>query len=155
MTQVKQTTSTDYLTSDIREFRMVKKPLSQEEMDSAIDLKEFKPTVYNNEDDYRNAFEDMVFKYGKKYYKYRFKFGIKTRFIGENLLVMGILSVKSNSPDINDFKTNVKNHSLNPLFCFISILIFSYFLNYFFSSQENMKSLKARRPKISILSRET
>jgi hypothetical protein len=76
-------------------------------MDAAIDLKEFKGALYNNESDYKDAFEDMTFKYGKHYYKYRFKFGIKTRFIGENLLVLGIITIKSDSPDINEFRTNV------------------------------------------------
>jgi hypothetical protein len=88
---------------------MVRKTLTDEQKKDVIDLKSFKGAIYNNEAEYKAAFEDKIFKYGKRYYKYRFKFGIRTRFIGENLIVMGIVTVNSQSPDINNFDVNVSS----------------------------------------------
>lgn len=86
---------------------MIKKPLTEEDKQSAIDLRSFKGAIYNSEAEYTAAYKDKIFRYGKQFYKYRFKFGIKTRYIGENLIVMGLIIVKGDSPDINNFHTEV------------------------------------------------
>lgn len=103
----------DYITSEIREFRQIRKSLTVEEKRSAIDLSQFKGTIYEDEEEYKNAFENKIFKYGRRYYKYRFKFGIRTRYIGENLIMLGIVKI-GRSPDITELSVNVIS-----LFCFL------------------------------------
>lgn len=96
----------DYITSEIREFRQIRKELTPEQKKSAIDLSKFKGTIYDDEEEYKKAFENKIFKYGKRYYKYRFKFGIRTRYIGENLIMLGIVKI-GRSPDITELSINV------------------------------------------------
>lgn len=103
--------STDFLDAEVRAFRLVRKGLSQEQMDSAEDLKKFQQTIFSNEDEYKKRFEGKIFVYQKKYYKYSFDFGIKTKFVGENLILCALINFKPNCPDINDFKTEVSSAS--------------------------------------------
>lgn len=100
-------TAEDYITSEIREFRQIRTTLTPEEKKEAIDLSKFKGRIFKNMEDYQDSFDKKIFKYGKRFYKYRFKFGIRTRYIGENLIMLGILKI-GRSPDIKEIQINVK-----------------------------------------------
>jgi len=77
-------------------------------MDSAEDLKKFQQTIFQDDAEYKKRFDGKIFVYQKKYYKYSFDFGIKTKFVGENLILFALIVFKQNCPDINEFKTEVK-----------------------------------------------
>ena len=97
------------VSSHIREFRQIRKSLSDEQKESAVELNKFKGARYKSEKAYKEAFENKIFKHGKKYYKYRFKEKIRSRYIGENLNILGILQIADDAPPISELSVNVKN----------------------------------------------
>ena len=96
------------LKSDIREFRQVKGELTKEQKEAAEHLSRFKGARFKDRSEYVDYFQDKIFKYKKKYYTYRFKFGIRKRYIGEEMIILGILEMIGTNK-ITELSASVRN----------------------------------------------
>lgn len=86
------------ITTDIREFRHIPEPLTLEQLEKVSKLEDYKGDIFHTEEEYSAAFKDKIFSYQGRNYSYRFKFGIKTRYTSENLILLGIFRVQDPQP---------------------------------------------------------